>query len=204
MKAGERGGVRPLAPDRIDKMPKDQAHGGADGSRSELSSQPRRSRKKPTEDEQAKKLWLEGTRCLTLGRVQEAVDLYEESIEAKPTAEGYTYRGWAVSFLGRIDEAIDDCKKAIRIDPEFGNPYNDIGVYLMQKGQLDAAIPWFETAKHAKRYEPRHFPYLNMGRVYVKKGEQMRALDEFVKALDFNPNDSVVLDAIKKIDYTVN
>ena len=32
----------------------------------------------------------------------------------------------------------------------------------------------------------------------------MRALDEFVKALDFNPNDSVVLDAIKKIDYTVN
>jgi Tfp pilus assembly protein PilF len=159
---------------------------------------------KRTKDEQAKDLWLQGTQRLTEGRVEEAVELYEESIEAKPTAEGYTYRGWAVSSLGRIDEAIDDCKKAIRIDPEFGNPYNDIGVYLMQKGQLNDAIPWFETAKQAKRYEPRHFPYLNMGRVYVAKGEEMRALDEFVKALDLNPNDAAVLDAIRKIDYTVN
>ena len=32
----------------------------------------------------------------------------------------------------------------------------------------------------------------------------MRALDEFVKALDLHPNDAFVLDAIKKIDYTVN
>ena len=162
------------------------------------------SKEKPTNDKQAKELWLRGTQRLNDGRVQEAVELYDESIEAKPTAEGYTYRGWAVSSLGRIDEAIDDCKKAIRIDPEFGNPYNDIGVYLMQKGQFDDAIPWFETAKQAKRYEPRHFPYLNMGRVYVAKGEGLRALDEFVKALDLNPNDAATLDAIKKIDYTVN
>ena len=171
-----------LAADRITTMPK----------------------QKPTKDKQAKELWLRGTQRLTEGRVREAAELYEESIEAKPTAEGYTYRGWAVSFLGRIDEAIDDCKKAIRIDPEFGNPYNDIGVYLMQKGQLNDAIPWFETAKQAKRYEPRHFPYLNMGRVYVAKGQEMRALDEFVKALDLNPNDAATLNAIKKIDYTVN
>ena len=161
-------------------------------------------KQKPTNDKQAKELWLRGTQRLTEGRVREAVELYEESIEAKPTAEGYTYRGWAVSFLGRIDEAIDDCKKGIRIDPEFGNPYNDIGVYLMQKGQLNDAIPWFETAKQAKRYELRHFPYLNMGRVYVAKGQEMRALDEFVKALDLNPNDAATLNAIKKIDYTVN
>ncbi|MDA1314254.1 MAG: tetratricopeptide repeat protein [Acidobacteria bacterium] len=98
-------------------------------------------KKKRTKDEQAKDLWLEGTQRLTEGRVEEAVELYEQSIAAKPTAEGYTYRGWAMSFLGRIDEAIADCKKAILIDPEFGNPYNDIGAYLMQKGQLDDAIP---------------------------------------------------------------
>ena len=39
---------------------------------------------------------------------------------------------------------------------------------------------------------------------YVAKGDEMRALDEFVKALDLNPDDAVVLDAIKKIEYTVN
>ena len=31
-----------------------------------------------------------------------------------------------------------------------GNAYNDIGVYLMQKGQLDEAIAWLEQAKLAK------------------------------------------------------
>jgi Tfp pilus assembly protein PilF len=145
-----------------------------------------------------------GTRCLLEGHVFKAVELFEESIAVEPTAEGYTYRGWAVSFLGRIDEAIEDCKKAIRLDPDFGNPYNDIGVYLMQKGRLDDAIPWLETAKQAKRYEPRHFPYLNLGRIYVAKGNPMRALDEFVKALEYQPQDAAILEAINKINYSVN
>ena len=138
------------------------------------------------------------------GRVAEAIELYEKSIDIEPTAEGYTFRGWAVSFLGYLDEAIEDCKKAIQLDPEFGNPYNDIGVYLMQLGKFDDAVPWLQHAKRAKRYEPRHFPYLNLGRVFLAKGDQMRALDEFVKALEINPGDEGALEALEKIKYSVN
>ena len=157
-----------------------------------------------TQDERARRLWEKGTERLRAGQVEEAVEFYEESIETMPTAEGYTFRGWAISFMGRIDEAIEDCKKAIRIDPEFGNPYNDIGVYLMQQGRLDDAVPWFQTAKQAKRYEPRHNPYLNMGHIYLSKGDSMSALDEFVGALGLHPQDSTALEAIRKIEYTVN
>jgi tetratricopeptide (TPR) repeat protein len=152
----------------------------------------------------AQELYEMGTRRLMEGRVAEAIQLYEESIQVKPTAEGYTFRGWAVSYLGDLDQAIEDCKRAIRLDPDFGNPYNDIRVYLMQKGRLDDAIPWLESAKRAKRYEARHYPYLNLGRVYIAKGDEMRALDEFVKALDIHPDDADTLQAIKKIRYTVN
>ena len=157
-----------------------------------------------TKQQRVQDLWERGTQRLMEGRVAEAIDLYEKSIHIKPTAEAYTYRGWAVSFLGDLDAAIEDCKKAIRIDPDFGNPYNDIGVYLMQQGRIDDAIPWFENAKNAKRYEPRHFPYLNLGRVYLAKGQSMRALDEFVKALEIRPEDDSALEAIKKINYSVN
>ena len=157
-----------------------------------------------TQNERARRLYEKGTEQLMAGQVEEAVELYGESIEAMPTAEGYTFRGWAVSFLGRMDEAIEDCKKAIRIDPEFGNPYNDIGVYLMQQGKFDDAVPWLQTAKTAKRYQPRHFPFLNMGRIFLSKGDSMRALDEFVGALDLHPQDSTALKAIRKIEYTVN
>jgi Tfp pilus assembly protein PilF len=65
-----------------------------------------------------------------------------------------------------LEEATEECLRAIAIDPEFGNPHNDIGVYLMQRDKLDEAIPWFEKAKQAKRYEPRQFPFMNLGQIY--------------------------------------
>ena len=104
------------------------------------------------------------------GDLDEAIGLYKASIDQCPTAEAHTYLGWTYSFQVRFDEAIEQCKIAITVDPRFGNPYNDIGSYLIQKGQFDQAIPWFELAKKAPRYEPRHFPYLNLFRVYMKLG----------------------------------
>ncbi|HEY7220602.1 MAG TPA: tetratricopeptide repeat protein [Candidatus Binatia bacterium] len=119
----------------------------------------------------------------------EAIRLYKESIALYPTADAHTYLGWAYSFIGRLDEAIAQCEIAIQLDPEFGNPYNDIGVYLMQQQRFDDAIPWLEKAKSASRYEPRHFPYINLGRIYLTKGMIQKALDEFGGALKINPDD---------------
>ena len=119
----------------------------------------------------------------------DAIRLYKESIALYPTADAHTYLGWAYSFKGRLNEAIAQCEIAIELDPDFGNPYNDIGVYLMQQQKLDDAIPWLERAKNAKRYEPRHFPYINLGRVYLTKGMIQKALEEFGGALQINPGD---------------
>ncbi len=116
------------------------------------------------------------------GDLDEAIRLYKASIEEHPTAEAHTFLGWTYSFQGRYDEAIEQCKIAITVDPEFGNPYNDIGSYLIQKGQFDQAIPWLEQAKKARRYEPRHFPYLNLFRVYMKLGILDAAQREYEQA----------------------
>jgi tetratricopeptide (TPR) repeat protein len=134
------------------------------------------------------------------GDLEEAIRLYRESIALHPTADAHTYLGWTYSFQGRIEEAIAECEIAIGIDPNFGNPYNDIGVYLMQQQKLDEAIPWLKKAKTAKRYEPRHFPYLNLGHIYAAKGMINKALEEFRGALQFNPDDSLVLRAIEELE----
>ena len=84
--------------------------------------------------EEALELWREGTHRLLAGELEEAVDLFTRSLETEPTAEAYTFRGWAYSFAGRLPEAIEECRKAIATDPSFGNPYNDIGCYLMEQG----------------------------------------------------------------------
>ena len=121
------------------------------------------------------------------GELDEAVRLYTRSIEAYPTAEGYTFRGWVYSFQGKIEEAIAECKKAIEVDPTFGNPYNDIGAYLVEQDRLDEAIPWLEKALVAPRYESYCFPHVNLGRVYEKKRMFRKALEHYQEALEENP-----------------
>ena len=122
------------------------------------------------------------------GNLEEAVRLYEASLACCPTAEAHTFLGWTYSFRGRLEDAIAECKKAIAIDPEFGNPYNDIGSYLIGLGKLDEAIPWLERAVTAQRYEPRHYPHCNLGRVYRAKGMLQKAIEELEKALAIEPD----------------
>src|SRR5881628_4121095 len=111
----------------------------------------------------ATELWREADRYQIEGELDRAIELYQHSIEVYPTAEAHTFLGWAMSFQGRLAEATQECLRAIEIDSEFGNPYNDIGVYLMHQDKLDESISWLEKAKLAKRYEPRQFPFLTLG-----------------------------------------
>jgi Tfp pilus assembly protein PilF len=154
--------------------------------------------------ETALQLWQEGTHRLLSGDLEEAVALFTRSLEVRPTAEAYTFRGWAYSFAGRLDDAIEECRKAIATDPAFGNPYNDIGCYLMEQGKLDEAVSWFEQAKRALRYEPRHFPYLNLGRLRAARGEFAEAILEFQGALEQAPEDPVALQFLETLKYKVN
>lgn len=154
--------------------------------------------------EKALELWQEGTDRLMAGELDEAVTLFTRSLEIRPTAEAYTFRGWAYSFAGRLDEAIEECRKAIATDPTFGNPYNDIGCYLMEQGRLDDAVSWFEQAKRAARYEPRHFPYLNLGRLHAARGEYAEAILEFQGALEESHDDPVALRFLEELKYKVN
>src|SRR5690348_8714937 len=98
------------------------------------------------------------------GDYDRAVELYQSSLELHPTAEAHTFLGWTYHFQGRIDDAIAECKRAIEIDPDFGNPYNDIGAYCMDKERCDEAIPCLNPPPEALAYDPRHFPTTTLGR----------------------------------------
>ena len=122
------------------------------------------------------------------GELETAAELYRRSIQAYPTAEAHTFLGWTFSAQGKLDEAIAECKKAIQIDPDFGNPYNDIGAYLIQKSEHEEAIPWLLKALNAKRYENPHFAHCNLGRAYVALEMFSKAREQFALALKLRPD----------------
>jgi len=133
------------------------------------------------------------------GRLDEAVESYRRSIATRPTAEAHTFLGWALSFQGRHEDAIAECKVAITVDPSFGNPYNDIGAYLIELGRYEEAVTWLQRAKTAPRYEPRHFPYFNLARVYVKQNRLREAIAELRQALGIEPRYAIARREIERL-----
>ena len=98
---------------------------------------------------------------------------------------------------GRLDDAIQECQKAIEVDPEFGNAYNDLGAYLIEQGKHDEAIPWLERALGAGRYESYHFPWFNLGRAYAAMDCYGRALECFRESLSIAPDYAPAVDAMR-------
>ena len=153
---------------------------------------------------QARQRFQEAFAAQMEGDYERAVELYLASLALVPTAEAYTFLGWAYHYQGKIEEAIVECKRAIALDPDFGNPYNDIGAYLIDLNRYDEAIPWLEQAIAAKRYEPRHFPYFNLGRVYLAKGMINRARELFQKSLTIEPRYTLARQALENVRRMVN
>ena len=54
------------------------------------------------------------------------------------------------------------------INPEFGTPYNDIGVYLMERERLDEALPWLQKSQAGETAASRAVPLHELGRIYLK------------------------------------
>jgi Tfp pilus assembly protein PilF len=112
--------------------------------------------------------------------------------------------GWVYSFERRYAEAIAECKRAIAVDPSFGNPYNDIGCYLIELGREDEAIPWLKQAMDAPRYESPQFPHVNLARIYEKKGQVLDAVAEYGRALNKQPGYAPAVVGLRRLQGRVN
>jgi tetratricopeptide (TPR) repeat protein len=133
------------------------------------------------------------------GDLDRAIYLYLHSLEWYPTAEAHTYLGWAYSFKKDYERAMAECRKAIDLDPDFGNPYNDIGAYLMELGREEEAIPWLKKAVAAKHYDCPWFPHYNLGRIWEGRHDWAAAELEFAKVLELRPSFTAARKGLERV-----
>jgi len=138
--------------------------------------------------QQAAEFFLQAWRKQQEGDWASAMRDYRRSIRLYPSAEAHTFLGWVYAQLHLYEEAIAECRKAIDLDPSYGNAYNDIGAWLVELDREDEAIPWFEQATVAPRYAMRGFPWFNLGRLYERRGDWPRAIACYESALMRQPN----------------
>src|SRR4051812_20079148 len=101
----------------------------------------------------AKESLEKGYRLALEGHFEPAVPFYRRSIELAPSSEAHTFLACALAQTGRIDEAIAECREAIRLDPELGNAWSDLGAYYIEKGEDDRAATYLQRANAKTRFE---------------------------------------------------
>jgi Tfp pilus assembly protein PilF len=133
------------------------------------------------------------------GELEKAMYYYGRSLDCVESPEAYTFMAWAESMRGRFERAIELCRKAIDLDPEFGNPWNDLGAYLLALDRPQEAVSYLEQALRCPRYLTYHYAHYNLGRAYEKLGEHARALAKYREALAEEPNYALARDALRRL-----
>ena len=84
--------------------------------------------------------------------------------------------------------AIKDYNRAIQIEPDYADAYNNRGSVYAQKGDLDSAIKDFTDAIYFKPDDATS--YINRGNVYIDKGKLELAIKDYTKAIKLKPDDA--------------
>ncbi|MED6122543.1 hypothetical protein PIB30_040786 [Stylosanthes scabra] len=81
------------------------------------------------------------------GRFEEALALYDAAIALDPNKASYrSNRSAALSALGRILEAVFECREAIQIDPHYHRAHHRLGNLYTRLGEIDKALYHYKHA----------------------------------------------------------
>jgi tetratricopeptide (TPR) repeat protein len=105
----------------------------------------------------------------------DSVRFHTAAISCRPNGPGYVSFGWTLVQLGRLDEAIEIYKEAIRRWPEIPNLYSGFGQALERQGRLDEAATQY---REALRVDPTYGnAHQWLGNIMLRQGK----LDEAVR-----------------------
>lgn len=122
------------------------------------------------------------------GNFEEAVSYFKSSILANPNfKEPHYYLALSYYEIGNLDNSISQWKEVIRIDPFDNSAKHFLNNYLEEKEYGR------ETLKH-----------FNAGYDYYLKGEYDKAIEEFNKSLNYNPEFEKARQFLSRSYYQLN
>ena len=116
------------------------------------------------------------------------VSLYDIISKDEKDSEALFYRAKTYKYMGKMDEAIQDIKLAIKLEPKNLNYYEFLSEIYINKKEYDKAIETYDNIIKFETNNPKY--YINRGEVYFKSDNDEQALKDANKALffdSFNP-----------------
>lgn len=87
-----------------------------------------------------------GIALAAMGRLEEALEKFRLATGVKPLFEAYANLAGTLNQLKRYDEAEGAARKAIEIQPQNGQSWNNLAISLYYRGRAGEAIQSLETA----------------------------------------------------------
>ncbi|XP_023246002.1 stress-induced-phosphoprotein 1 isoform X2 [Copidosoma floridanum] len=147
------------------------------------------------------------------GKYSQALEDADKTVTLKPDwAKGYSRKGSALAYLGRLDDSINTYEKGLMLDPtneqlKQGLLLTTLSVLLGLSDMdesMDVDPPKYEPPKSQKKEEPKPEPKKedntppekkqameekNLGNAAYKKKSFAEALEHYNKAVELDPND---------------
>ncbi len=131
----------------------------------------------------------------------EAIVVFLKVVQEHPDYEQIAdvWNNLAASYLEAGDgrNARQAFEQAIRANPTYALPYNNIGIMLAQSRQIDRAVPYFRKAVDL---EPGNAEYhTNLGQA-IEKTDKEQAEMHFRKALEIDPSHQRARSNLQKLN----
>lgn len=125
-------------------------------------------------------LHREGEELLSTGRLDEAVERFQQALQFHDRAETHNRLGVALARLGRTDEALAAFQRAVELGPEQPSAWTNLGNARQELGQLEAAR---EAYERALALDPDHpLAHHNLGALLRKQGRYDQAVRHLKQA----------------------
>ena len=158
------------------------------------SSQKKRVQKIPTKNLEAWDLYLRGMeyhenywKHWKDADIRIAANFYKEALREDPEfALGYAVLARAsIRGEGTVEMTSDSIlmllNKAIELDPELPDSYENLGLFYLNAKEYDKA---FENIEKAIQLDPHQFNFNTLARFYESKGDNLKALSTLIEGLN--------------------
>ena len=121
----------------------------------------------------------------------DGISLFQYVVSKDPTNYvAHNNLGFALAKAGRIDEAIGQYRKVLRINPSYKNAWDNLAMALQEKGRFNEAVEAYSAALRIEPYcKDTHY---NLGNALVILGRTKEAIAHYRVALQVMADDSEV------------
>jgi len=113
---------------------------------------------------------------------QSALAIYEDTVKKCPTnSVAHNVLGVTLAAAGRIREAIDHCRTALRLQPGNTKAHNNLGLILADQGSFEMAINHYREALRLRPDDAA--PHNNWGLASAGLGRLDEAIEHYREAL---------------------